>query len=159
MDEWKKDRIAACIQGENPMVLARMHSGFAVLGDNQFLPGYCVLLRCPKVGSLQELSHAERASYLLDTTLLGDVIQRALSPLRLNYLTLANLDHYLHTHVEPRYEWEAEPYRSGPGFLYPKDVRFTAQYEYSEARYGDVKRTVAESLLAVMREVDGYAQA
>lgn len=42
-DEWKRDRFAALEQGQNPMVLARMRSGYAVIGDVQFLPGYCVL--------------------------------------------------------------------------------------------------------------------
>lgn len=29
MENWKEDRIGSAINGENPMVLARMKSGFA----------------------------------------------------------------------------------------------------------------------------------
>ena len=43
-DNWKKDRIASAHRGENPMVLAKLNSGFAVIGDAQFLPGYSLLL-------------------------------------------------------------------------------------------------------------------
>lgn len=50
-EEWKKDRFGAIERGENPMVLAKMKSGFAVIGDTQFLPGYCVLLAYPKVNT------------------------------------------------------------------------------------------------------------
>ena len=49
MDDWKQDRIGSAERGENPTVLARMRSGFAVMGDSQFLPGYCLLLASPKV--------------------------------------------------------------------------------------------------------------
>ncbi len=44
---WKQDRIGAAERGENPMVLARMRSGYAVIGDTQFLPGYCEEVRIP----------------------------------------------------------------------------------------------------------------
>lgn len=44
MDDWKKDRIGSALRGENPTVIARMKTGFAVIGDTQFLPGYCLLL-------------------------------------------------------------------------------------------------------------------
>lgn len=66
---WRKDRIASAERGENPMVLARMRSGFAVVGDTQFLPGYCVLLASPKVNSLNDLSLSQRADFLLDMSL------------------------------------------------------------------------------------------
>ena len=61
MDHWKNDRIGSALKGENPMVMARMKSGFAVIGDNQFLPGYCVLLGYPKADSLNELTLADRS--------------------------------------------------------------------------------------------------
>ena len=52
-EDWKKDRIASAHLGENPMVIAKMRSGFAVIGDTQFLPGYCVLLPLVKVSYLK----------------------------------------------------------------------------------------------------------
>jgi diadenosine tetraphosphate (Ap4A) HIT family hydrolase len=146
VEDWKKDRLGSCERGENPTLIARMGSGFAVIGDNQFLPGYCLLLRSPRAVSLNELSRAERERYLLDMTLLGDAILMACRPLRINYMTLMNLDHFLHTHVEPRYDWEQEPYRSGPGFLYPGEIRFAPEHEYSEKRHGALKREIAACL-------------
>ena len=40
MDSWKNDRIRFSEWGENPTVMAKMKSGFAVIGDNQLLSGY-----------------------------------------------------------------------------------------------------------------------
>lgn len=31
--DWRRDRIGSAERGENPMVLARLRSGFAVIGD------------------------------------------------------------------------------------------------------------------------------
>jgi hypothetical protein len=44
MSDWQADRIGSALRGENPTVMARLPGGFAVIGDVQWLPGYCVLL-------------------------------------------------------------------------------------------------------------------
>ena len=44
MSGWRLDRIGSALRGENPTVLARLPGGFAVIGDVQWLPGYCVVL-------------------------------------------------------------------------------------------------------------------
>lgn len=40
MMDRRDDRIGSALRGENPTVLKRLPSGFAVIGDTQFLPGY-----------------------------------------------------------------------------------------------------------------------
>ena len=40
-DDWRTDRIGSAQRGENPTVLRHLDAGFAVIGDTQFLPGYC----------------------------------------------------------------------------------------------------------------------
>lgn len=149
---WKDDRIGACLRGENPALMTRMKSGFAVIGDNQFLPGYCVLLRYPQASSLNELSLAERSQYLLDTTLIGDAILRVCQPQRINYMTLMNYDHYLHTHIEARYDWEPEEYKIRPSFFYPKELRYQPQYDFAQEPYRTLKGQLTKALLAVMEE-------
>jgi len=61
------------------------------------------------------------------------------------------VDHYLHTHVEPRYDWEQEPYRSGPGFLYPREVRCAPEHEFSEARHGALRWEIQKHLIELMK--------
>ena len=155
MINWKDDRIGSAERGENPTVMVKMKSGFAVIGDNQFLPGYCVLLGYPKASSLNELSLEERAQYLIDMTLIGDAIIKACNPLRVNYSTLMNYDHYLHTHIEARYDWEPEEYKCRPSYFYPKEQRYSSEYEYSEEKYGELKRKITENLVKLMK-ADGY---
>jgi diadenosine tetraphosphate (Ap4A) HIT family hydrolase len=155
MEDWKRDRIGSCLRGENPMMMVRMKSGFAVMADNQFLPGYCILLRHPRAASLEELSHENRALYLLDTTLIGDAVIKACSPRRINYSTLMNTDGYLHTHIEARYEWEPEEYKYRPSWTYPEKERFTDKYAFSEERHGDLKRKITAYLIEYMKQ-PGY---
>lgn len=150
MEDWKNDRIGSAERGENPMVMVKMKSGFAVIGDNQFLPGYCVLLGCPKADSLNDLPLKQRSQYLLDMTLIGDAIIKVCNPLRVNYSILMNLDHYLHAHIQARYDWEPDEYKCRPSFFYPKELRYAPQYEYDEAKHGGMKREITAALRELM---------
>ena len=155
MESYKNDRIGSCERGENPTFMVKMKSGFAVIGDNQFLPGYCVLLGYPKASSLNELPIEARTQYLIDMTLIGDAIIQVCKPLRINYSTLMNLDHYLHTHIEARYDWEPDEYISRPSYFYPKEQRYTVKYEYCEQNYGDLKQKITETLKILMQKAYG----
>ena len=154
MDDWKNDRIGSAKRGENPTVMVKMKSGFAVIGDYQFLPGYCVLLGFPKASSLNELSLAERTQYLIDMTLIGDAIIKTCNPLRINYSILMNLDNYLHAHIEARYDWEPDENKRRPSYFYPKEQRYSSQYEYSEEKYGVLKENITLNLIEIMKNVE-----
>ena len=41
--EWYENRILSAINGTNPMLIKELKGGYAVFGDVQFLPGYCVI--------------------------------------------------------------------------------------------------------------------
>ena len=96
--KWYENRIKSAIDGTNPMVIKELSGSFAVYGDVQFLPGYCVLLPKREVASLNDLDLSERQIFLTDMTLLGDAIIQACSPLRINYELLGNTDNFLHAH-------------------------------------------------------------
>lgn len=149
------DPIGSCLRGENPTLITRMKSGFAVIGYSQFLPGYCVLLGYPKAESLNALPLAERAQYLLDMSLVGDAILQVCKPLRINYTTLMNLDHYLHTHIHARYDWEPDDMKCQPMHFYPAEQRNDAKVAYTEEAYGQLKRDLTQALEARMREAYG----
>ncbi len=99
-------RVEALRAGTDPTFITRMESGWAVMGDPQVLPGYCLLLPDPVVPTLNALSTAERAQFLADMAQLGDAVQAATGALRINYAMLGNLEPALHAHVFPRYAEE-----------------------------------------------------
>lgn len=147
MDEaWKRDRFAAIERGENPMVIGRMESGYAVMGDTQFLPGYCVLLAFPKVISLEALHLRARTVFLRDMSLLGEAIQAACSPSRINYSIYGNTDAFLHAHVFPRYDWEEEQRRLHPVWKYPSEMWRMPVAQYCDERDLPLRRKIAVRL-------------
>ncbi|MFJ6432128.1 diadenosine tetraphosphate hydrolase [Streptomyces sp. NPDC091416] len=125
--DWRTDRIGAALSGENPTVLRRLTSGFAVIGDVQFLPGYSVLLvDDPDVQRLSDLPKAKRLSFLSDMEQLGEAVERVCRRLdpafrRVNLEILGNTDPFLHAHVWPRFEWEPADAVGAPVWLYPRD--------------------------------------
>ena len=125
MDDWRTDRIGSALIGENPTVLARLPAGFAVMGDVQWLPGYCVLLTDdPSVTRLSELTPDQRTAYLDSMARLAEAVEVACAEAdsafrRVNIEILGNTDAFLHAHVWPRYTWEPVELASGPVWLYP----------------------------------------
>lgn len=149
MGDWKRDRIGSAVKGENPTVIAKMKSGYAVIGDPQFLPGYCILLAYPKADCLNNLSIEQRKDYLIDMSLIGDAITEICKPLRINYDILGNTDNYLHAHIFPRYEWEEES-KKMPIWLYPKEYWSMEKYQYNDVKYGDLKNNIKVKLQELM---------
>jgi diadenosine tetraphosphate (Ap4A) HIT family hydrolase len=111
-------RVEAAQKGENPTVLCRMESGWAVLGDVQILNGYCLLLPDPVVPTLNDLDETERVKFLCDMALIGDAILEVTGAARINYEILGNSEPALHVHIIPRYEAEPEELRRGPAWFY-----------------------------------------
>ena len=144
--DWLHDRVGAAERGENPMVLARLRSGFAVIGDVQFLPGYCVLLASPRVARLEDLPRGERAAFLDDMGLLGEAVNAACAPLRVNYSIYGNTDAFLHAHVWPRYDWETDERRAKPPWLYPESHWRDPAFAYDPAEHGTIRAAIAEEL-------------
>jgi diadenosine tetraphosphate (Ap4A) HIT family hydrolase len=95
-------RVEALRHGRDPTVLARMRSGWAVLGDPQVIAGYCLLLPDPVVPHLNALAGAERASFLADMARLGDAVLAVCGAVRVNYALFGNQEPALHAHVFPR---------------------------------------------------------
>ncbi|MFI2259679.1 diadenosine tetraphosphate hydrolase [Streptomyces tubercidicus] len=143
-DDWRRDRIGAALRGANPTVLRRLESGFAAIGDVQFLPGYSVLLvDDPRVQRLSDLPRGKRLSFLSDMDRLGEAVERACRRLdhafrRVNLEILGNTDGFLHAHVWPRFDWEPTESVGAPVWLYPhdrwSDTQFALGPQHEELR-------------------------
>jgi diadenosine tetraphosphate (Ap4A) HIT family hydrolase len=112
------ERIELARKGRNQTVISKMQSGWVVLGDNQIIPGYCILLHDPIVESLNSINIIQRLKFLEDMSIIGDSIIEVLNPTVINYSILGNTDRALHAHIHPRYDWEEEENRKNPPFIY-----------------------------------------
>jgi diadenosine tetraphosphate (Ap4A) HIT family hydrolase len=139
-----RERIASCRAGANPALLCRMPSGWAVLGDHQFLPGYSLLLADPEAEHLTDLAPPERTRFLLDMSLLGQAVLATTSCARVNYEVLGNTDPALHAHVWARYADEPETHRRGPVWQYPAEVRTSSPF--SPATHAPLRRSLRDAL-------------
>jgi len=102
-------QVEAAQRGELPCLIARMLSGWAVLGDPQITRGYCLLLPDPVVPDLNALSGDRRRQFLDDMAAIGDAVLVVTGAERINYEILGNVEPALHAHVIPRHATE-EPH-------------------------------------------------
>jgi diadenosine tetraphosphate (Ap4A) HIT family hydrolase len=137
------DRVELARRGANDAVICRLPSGWAVMGDVQFLPGYCLLLPDPVVASLNDLDDARRAEYLRDMAQLGDAILHVTSADRINYEILGNSEPELHTHLFPRYATEAPELRRMPAWFYD----WSAAPRYDAERHAGLRDALRTELL------------
>jgi diadenosine tetraphosphate (Ap4A) HIT family hydrolase len=136
------ERVNLAREGKNPYVIRRMASGWAVMGDVQFLQGYCLLLPDPVVPSLNDLSEQARAAYLKDMVNLGDALLKVTGATRINYEILGNSEPELHAHLFPRYASEPDELRSKPAWFYD----WKNAVPYSENQHGQLHARIAAVL-------------
>ena len=111
-------RVAACRAGADPTLIARMPSGWAVMGDPQVLAGYCLLLPDPVVPHLNAMPATAQVAFLADLARLGQAVLDVTGAVRINYALFGNLEPALHGHVHPRYAEEPEALRTAHPWAY-----------------------------------------
>ena len=112
------ERVDLARRGVNETVICRMKSGWAVLGDDQRLPGYSLLIHDPVVDSINALSTEMRNQFLTDMTIIGDAVIKVMNASIINYSILGNVDRALHAHIHPRYDSEEPDKRNSNPFIY-----------------------------------------
>ncbi|WP_200932269.1 hypothetical protein [Yonghaparkia sp. Root332] len=155
---WRDDRVGASARGENPMVMLELSSGWAVIGDTQFLPGYSLLISKHRdAAMLSQLTREQRLQFLADLDLLAIAVERACiekDPAfrRVNIEILGNTDAYVHAHVFPRYEWEG-PKAERPVWEY-RDTHWTDElHEYKPGH-----QPLRDAITAQLRELSGVRE-
>lgn len=110
--------VEACVDGTHPSLVARVPSGWVVMGSQQVVNGYCLLYPDPVVKDLNALDGDARAQFLADMARVGDALLATTSAVRINYEILGNLEPALHAHIVPRYADEPDDLRTRPFWFY-----------------------------------------
>lgn len=142
-------RVRECQSGSYPKQICRVSSGWVVLGDVQFLTGYCLLLPDPVVANLNEMALEQRKTFLLEMSLLGDVILEITGALRINYEMIGNVEPALHAHLFPRYADEPEELRLKPVWFYDWDSAPTFNQERDEPLMQEIADKLQQRGLAI----------
>ena len=131
-----------CRADDYPAVVARVPSGWVIMGERQVLAGYCLLLPDPVVPHLNALPSESRSQFLSDMAMVGDALLDVTSALRINYAIFGNVEPALHAHMFPRRATEPEADRSAQ----PWALDWNAAPVYSEERHGELKRRIAAEI-------------
>jgi diadenosine tetraphosphate (Ap4A) HIT family hydrolase len=131
-----------CRAQDYPAAVARLSSGWVVLGERQVLTGYCLLLPDPVVPHLNALPPVLRAQFLADMAMVGDALLAVTAGLRINYAIFGNVDPALHAHVFPRLATEPATTRTAQ----PWALDWNAAPQFSEELHGDLKRRLNAEL-------------
>lgn len=116
--QWVED----CQAGTNPRIIARVNSGWVVLGSSQFLRGYCLIVPDPVVSDLNQLNAEQRKTLLYEMSVIGDALLDITGAVRINYEILGNLEPALHVHILPRFHEEPEELKTKPVWFYDWDA-------------------------------------
>jgi diadenosine tetraphosphate (Ap4A) HIT family hydrolase len=135
--------VERCRAADYPQTVARLRSGWVVMGERQVLSGYCLLLPDPVVPHLNALPADLRGRFLSDMAAVGDALLAVTAGLRINYAIFGNVEPALHAHIFPRHDSEPEATRSAQ----PWALDWNAAPIYSEAVHGELKRHIAGALI------------
>jgi diadenosine tetraphosphate (Ap4A) HIT family hydrolase len=134
--------VERCRTDDYPARVARLASGWVVMGERQVFAGYCLLLPDPVVGHLNLLEQSERTRFLADMARVGDAVLAATGALRINYALFGNAEPALHAHVFPRRGDEAPGIRTAQ----PWALDWQAAPQFSPAVHGGLQRGIASHL-------------
>ena len=134
--------VERCRAAHYPPMVAKLSSGWVVMGERQVFAGYCLLLPDPVVPQLNALAGAARAEFLADMARIGDALQTATAAQRINYAMFGNVEPALHAHIIPRFADEP----AATSTAQPWAFDWTQAPEYADAVHGDLKRRIAAAL-------------
>jgi diadenosine tetraphosphate (Ap4A) HIT family hydrolase len=138
------DMVERCRAADYAAAVAKLRSGWVVMGERQVLTGYCLLLPDPVVPHLNALTPDLRGQFLSDMAMIGDALLATTQALRINYAIFGNADPALHAHIFPRLATEPEATRTAQ----PWALDWNAAPIYSEALHGELKRRIATDIQA-----------
>jgi diadenosine tetraphosphate (Ap4A) HIT family hydrolase len=140
--------VERCRAGDYPAAVAKLRSGWVVMGERQVLTGYCLLLPDPVVPHLNALPADLRGQFLSDMAMVGDALLATTQALRINYAIFGNVDPALHAHIFPRHATEPEATRTAQ----PWALDWNAAPIYTEALHGELKRRIAADIRRRLNE-------
>jgi diadenosine tetraphosphate (Ap4A) HIT family hydrolase len=117
-------RVKECQQGTYLKLICRVSSGWVVMGDVQFLKGYCLLLPDPVVANLNELNEQGRKAFLWEM--------------------IGNVEPALHAHIFPRYENEPDNLKLKPVWFYD----WEAARAFDKSKDNELMQSIAAGLKA-----------
>jgi diadenosine tetraphosphate (Ap4A) HIT family hydrolase len=110
--------------------VAALETSVAYLHDDQYFPGWTVLVLKRHATELWELAHADRARLMEEVTTVARALADEFASVKMNYALLGNQVRHIHWHLIPRISGD-------PVLTMPVWVHEHAQTTLSEAARDD----------------------
>jgi diadenosine tetraphosphate (Ap4A) HIT family hydrolase len=85
-----------------PRLIAELETTRAFLHEDQFFPGYVLLVLRRHATELYELEAGERRAHIEEVSRMAQALARAFRPVKMNYELLGNQVPHIHWHLVPR---------------------------------------------------------
>jgi diadenosine tetraphosphate (Ap4A) HIT family hydrolase len=85
-----------------PRLIAELETTRAFLHEDQFFPGYVLLVLRRHATELYELEAGERRAHLEEVSRVAQALAHAFRPVKMNYELLGNQVPHIHWHLVPR---------------------------------------------------------
>lgn len=121
------DRIELIKNNSNPHFVKELSTGYLVLHDFQYYPGYVLFLLKNHHTNLYDLSYKIKQKFLLEMDLVGQAAMKAYSPKKIDYALLGNTIPHLHWHIIPRYTG-IDKNTDQPIWSIRKSIRYAKKY-------------------------------
>jgi diadenosine tetraphosphate (Ap4A) HIT family hydrolase len=96
--------------GGGDLHIADLESSRVFLHQDQFFPGYVLLVLRRHATELYELSAGERRTLIEDVSRVAEALSRVFRPVKMNYELLGNQVPHVHWHLVPRLATDPEPH-------------------------------------------------
>jgi diadenosine tetraphosphate (Ap4A) HIT family hydrolase len=88
--------------GDGPLLIAELGTSRAFLHEDQFFPGYVLLVLRRHATELYQLEAGERRAHLEEVSRVAEALARVFRPVKMNYELLGNQVPHIHWHLVPR---------------------------------------------------------
>jgi len=88
--------------GAGPLLIAELGTSRAFLHEDQFFPGYVLLVLRRHATELYQLEAGERTAHLEEVSRVAEALARVFRPVKMNYELLGNQVPHIHWHLVPR---------------------------------------------------------
>jgi diadenosine tetraphosphate (Ap4A) HIT family hydrolase len=90
--------------------IADLESSRVFLHEDQFFPGYVLLVLRRHATELYALSAGERRTLIEEVSRVAEALSRVFRPVKMNYELLGNQVPHIHWHVVPRLATDPQPH-------------------------------------------------
>lgn len=140
-------RIQMIQAGTNPYFVCELSTGYVVLGDSQYFPGYTIFLAKEHVHELYLMPKQQRVQFMLEMSWVTEACAQAFDADKMNVEMLGNGDAHAHWHIFPRHDGDTP--RPGPVWWVDPAVMYADETAPTPSQLVDAKRSLATAIQQV----------